>query len=312
MKKLTVFLILALLLVGVTAAVASDFEFPYTTTIGVEPVTVPNLGVGDAAHYCVTTLDYDFGIKIQAWPSVGGNYDGAYDGKGSIHEDHKNTITITNSTRTFFDWSSMKPIFAVVVQGGPKDNIFYYDRLDFEPVWGDTDLYADPRFKKVGSGDQEVLMSNISHASFCWKEIDDNGDEKCYQDETAWADGERYVEQGNWATYTPYEPDSSVILYAGQTMEAGEAYFSEPVDGEVTITITLNEGWIFYYDLYDPEEDHNLKVQDYAEAPSGNPAPGLFDWKTFIPVGSTTGNIVVPANNFYGVHLDLAQLVSCE
>ncbi|MHC4172074.1 MAG: hypothetical protein ACYST5_03915 [Planctomycetota bacterium] len=115
--------------------------------------------------------------------------------------------------------------------------------------------------------------------------------------ETAWANGPRYVEQGNWATYTPYVADSTVILYAGQTMEAGTVDFSAPVAGVVTITITLNEGWRFYDD---PE---NVKIQDYASAPSGNPSPGLFDWKDYATESSFS--IDVPENNFYGVHVDV-------
>jgi len=106
------------------------------------------------------------------------------------------------------------------------------------------------------------------------------------------------VEQGNWATYTPYDADSTVILYAGQTMEAGTVHFSEPDgDGVVTITVTLNSGWRF------EDVAENVKIQDYADAPSGNPSPGQFDHK-----GDATGSsfsIVVPGNDFYGVHVDV-------
>jgi hypothetical protein len=66
-------------------------------------------------------------------------------------------------------------------------------------------------------------------------------------------------------------------------------------------------------DLNDDQEDDNLKVQDYNETPPArNPKIGRFDWKTFIPVGSTTGSITVPANNYYGVHLGVAYEVPCE
>jgi hypothetical protein len=119
--------------------------------------------------------------------------------------------------------------------------------------------------------------------------------------ETAWADGPRYVDQGNWATYTFYEEDSGfgVPLKAGQTMEAGTVQFSEPVNGEVTITIELNEGWRF------KDVTENVKIQDYATAPAGNPSPGLFAWK-----GNATGSpfsITVSENNFYGVHVDVEE-----
>jgi hypothetical protein len=118
--------------------------------------------------------------------------------------------------------------------------------------------------------------------------------------ETAWADGDPYnTDGGNWATYTPYSGAEldDVILYAGQTMEAGTVDFSAPAGGLVTITITLNAGWRFY------DNTENVKIQDYAEAPSGNPKPGQFDSK-----GYATGSpfsINVPENNFYGVHVDV-------
>jgi hypothetical protein len=119
--------------------------------------------------------------------------------------------------------------------------------------------------------------------------------------ETAWADGNRYVAQGNWATYTPYSGGpAEVTLYAGQTMPAGTVQFSAPAGDIVTITITLNTGWRFFDD---PE---NVKIQDYAVAPSGNPSPGQFDTK-----GYATGSpfsIDVPQNNFYGVHVSVEWL----
>jgi hypothetical protein len=121
--------------------------------------------------------------------------------------------------------------------------------------------------------------------------------------ETAWAAGTRYQNPGNWATYTPYAADSTVTLYAGQTLDAGTVHLSAPVDDIVTITITLNAGWRF------ADVAENVKIQDYYVAPSGNPAPGLFDWK-----GYATGSpfeIEVPLNNFYGVHVDVEQEV-CE
>jgi hypothetical protein len=121
--------------------------------------------------------------------------------------------------------------------------------------------------------------------------------------ETAWADGWLYNSEGsgNWATYTPYSGEAmTVTLYAGQTMPAGTVQFSAPAGGLVTITITLNAGWRFYDD---PE---NVKIQDYAAAPSGNPTPGQFDTK-----GYATGSpfsINVPQSNFYGVHVSVEWL----
>lgn len=116
--------------------------------------------------------------------------------------------------------------------------------------------------------------------------------------ETAWAAGTRYVNPGNWATYTTYEGAyKEVVLFAGQTREAGLVEFSAPVNGLVTITITLNAGWSFQ------DVSENVKIQDYSDAPSGNPSIGLFDHKG--TSNSSTFSIHVPVNNFYGVHADV-------
>jgi hypothetical protein len=128
--------------------------------------------------------------------------------------------------------------------------------------------------------------------------------EECdWQPETAWAAGPGYIDASQWATYTPYIADSSVTLYAGQTMEAGTVHFSVPVDGSVTITITLNAGWRFREDITE-----NVKIQDYETAPSGNPAPGQFDYK----YNATGSPFTVPENNFYGVHVDVEREVCPE
>jgi hypothetical protein len=119
-----------------------------------------------------------------------------------------------------------------------------------------------------------------------------------FSDETGWAAGERYTPRGNWATYTPYKGEAkTVTLYAGKTMEAGTVAFSAANNGKVTITVTLNPGWYF------SGVSGNVKIQDYATAPSGNPSPGRFAWK-----GRATKSpfsMKVPRNNFYGVHVDL-------
>ena len=125
-----------------------------------------------------------------------------------------------------------------------------------------------------------------------------------FKGETAWAaNGDEPLELpyggGNWATYVAYDGNEKTTnLYAGQTMLAGTVHFSAPSGGQVTITISLGSGWIF-----DPNVMENVKVQDYAEPPSGNPSPGSFDWK-----GTASGSsfsITVPENKYYGVHADV-------
>ncbi|UCD51109.1 MAG: hypothetical protein JSW27_00465 [Phycisphaerales bacterium] len=123
-----------------------------------------------------------------------------------------------------------------------------------------------------------------------------------WEDETAWAaNGNvpleyRYIDRGNWATYVMYDDAAkTVTLFAGQTMPVGTVSFSAPVAGEVTITINLTGDWSF------ADDGENVKVQDYAVAPSGNPEPGLFDHKITAPPATIT----VPQNNYYGVHVDV-------
>ena len=102
MKKLSLLLVLALLLVGATAVWAAS----------VEPEAFPNQEIGDAAFYCVTTLGYDFGLKIEAWgakapgePWRQSFWDGVYDGRGSFVDEFDNEITIYDATRDIFSWN---------------------------------------------------------------------------------------------------------------------------------------------------------------------------------------------------------------
>lgn len=128
---------------------------------------------------------------------------------------------------------------------------------------------------------------------------------ECWKDETAWSAGPRYTPKGNWATYTQYSANKMVTLFAGQVHVAGTVHFS-PVDGDgnVTITITLNPGFRF-----DPDTDESVKVQGYANPPSGNPAPGQFANKA--DAETSPFSIVVPAANYYGVHVDVERKVDC-
>lgn len=130
------------------------------------------------------------------------------------------------------------------------------------------------------------------------EKFDFRNEREClWKEETAWAAGPRYVSRGNWATYTPYQSNEPVMLYAGQHMEAGTVAFSGVEDGYVTITISLNEGWRF------APVPENVKIQGYASAPSKTPSPGGFAWKS--TESGDYAEIVVPASNFYGVHVDV-------
>lgn len=124
--------------------------------------------------------------------------------------------------------------------------------------------------------------------------------EVCYQDETAWAAGSRYVTQGNWATYTPYVANTPINVYAGQTYLVGTVTFSEVVNGKVTITLAALNG----ARLQNVAE--SVKIQGYETPPSGNPSPGLFT--TYKGNQST---VIVDAYAYYGIHLDVQRVVDC-
>lgn len=120
----------------------------------------------------------------------------------------------------------------------------------------------------------------------------------CYEEETAWATGKRYVTRGNWATYTPYA-EGTVNVYAGQNKWAGTATMSAVVDGKVTINIALNAGWSRQ------EVSNPVKIQGYSVAPTGNPSPGRFASK------GTELTVTLAAAKYYGIHLDVREAVAC-
>jgi len=298
MKKQTILaLVLMLVFSGVAMAYTVPAYWPATGTEGVVPTVVEKWQAGDAAFECSQAgSTADFAWKV----------DNAAE-NGTYPTEEGNTITISNSDGVFFDWASVWPVDTVIVKASTSANLFQYDG-----AYLDTDVYSVVKtaaeYDEYGNMTKEPTFYDISHVTFCYNEPG-----MCYEEETAWAAGARYVKKGNWAMYVDYYGvEKTVDLLAGQYTNVGTVTFSAPVDGYVTITIDLTGGAIFYYDVNDPLYDDNLKVQDYAGAPNKTPAPGLFEWKTRIEPGSTTGSIVVPVNNFYGVHLDVAVPVPCE
>jgi len=263
--------------------------------VGGDPVNY-DLITGNAAFECGQTgCNADWSYKINN--NTAGN--------PTVSTPEGNTITITNSDGYKFDWESAWPVCAVIVKAGEKggDLIFYVGGAYFGSAYSPINPANGKPFE-------------ISHVTFCY-----NKPGECYEEETAWAEGARYVKKGNWAMFVAYgggEKTVNLIADGGTYYGAdlglivGTATFSAPVDGKVTITINLTGGAIFYYDMNDPLYDDNLKVQDYATAPKTTPSPGKFAWKVRIEPGSTTGSIVVPWNKFYGVHLDVAVSVPCE
>lgn len=125
---------------------------------------------------------------------------------------------------------------------------------------------------------------------------------ECYQSETAWAAGTRYVMQGNWAMYTTYAP-GVVQIFAGQTIPVGTVTLSAiNPDNTVTISISLVNGW-----MLNPSTTEPVKIQGYSVAPTANPSPGLFT-----TYKGTSLIVTVPYYIYYGIHLDVILPTDCE
>ncbi|MDL2208108.1 hypothetical protein LJB97_00630 [Parabacteroides sp. OttesenSCG-928-O15] len=153
--------------------------------------------------------------------------------------------------------------------------------------------------KTEGAWGEGVIIGNSGAMKFeyCVQEcIEVPAEPIDYQKESAWSAGDRYTEKGNWATYTAYAGEElTVPVFAGQTIEAGSVTFSEVVNGNITITITLTGGWELNVD-----KKETVKIQGYDVAPSGNPAPGQF-----ATYKGESLVVEVPASAFYGIHLDV-------
>lgn len=181
-------------------------------------------------------------------------------------------------------------------------------------------VYADPYIHLQQTVNADVMVieitvdTEISAGSFVIKSTDDcfgTGDPAyafthsclppptCFEEESAWATGLRYVSRGNWATYTPYKA-GTVNVYAGKNKFAGTATFSAESGGNVTITIALNSGWSLQ------EVSNPVKINGYIGAvPVGNPSPGRFASK-----GSSL-TVTLPVADAYGIHLDVREAVTC-
>jgi hypothetical protein len=192
-------------------------------------------------------------------------------------------------------------------QGDECSSVSDANSIKLDEGYGDNIEVVITLDEKSSGGSVYIKAGSEQSGAGCFGAYEFEGncedDEPCYEysEETAWSNGDRYVTRGNWAMYTEYA-EGSVSIYAGQHHLAGTATFSAVEDGMVTITIALADGW----SLQD-NGDNNVKIQGYADAPTGTPSPGRFT--------TYKGNdleVTVPAAAFYGIHLDVRTLVEVE
>ncbi len=131
--------------------------------------------------------------------------------------------------------------------------------------------------------------------------------------ESAWADGRRYIENGNWATYTEFVDGAKVAIFAGKDILVGYVtlsmvsavdIYNEPTDETFQdLNFELINGWT----LEDVNE--NVKIEGYDEAPlSGNPAPGQFELYKETLGGLDSWGISFGVEKhwkYFGIHLDV-------
>lgn len=111
-------------------------------------------------------------------------------------------------------------------------------------------------------------------------------------EETAWG-GDSEGEGNAWWYYFDTNGDSTQDITAGQHHTAGQVTVSDCADDEVTITITLTDGW----QLQDVEE--SVKIEGYDSIPTSRPSAGSFTYKGEELV------VNFDCYEFYAIHLDV-------
>ena len=316
--------------VDVTYEGYEDHDFAVSGAITIQNVGGLDAIITGAADWLGgETIDVDCGVTFPYTLPVGETLVCSYDEDGYVEGINKAKVTTKRDTywaeaplvwgAPDAEWYATlgvvdeSDLFGTVSLGSvtaPDGDTFTYTK-DF--VWADYghDLcgeYTYGNTAKLKLGDKVI---DDDHATLeVYVECVE------FEGETAWAANAdepleyRYQDPGNWATYVAFvgfeESGKSTTLFAGQTIDVGAVTFSPVADGYVTITLSLSGDWEF------ADAAENLAVQDYDSAPSGNPAPGLFDHKMDCDAALSTCTIVVPANGYYGVHANVGTWVPVD
>jgi hypothetical protein len=149
MKSKLVYIASVIALILLTVGMASVMRARAMAWTDMKTRTIPPFEVGNAESEAAQVGTYDYAYKFDNWgPGTTFPWSETHGG---------NTITITSSNGTHFDWSSDFPISAVIVKGGTAVNIFYYDPA----ATSDTLLYAP-------INPNTEMPYGISHVTFCW------------------------------------------------------------------------------------------------------------------------------------------------
>jgi len=121
--------------------------------------------------------------------------------------------------------------------------------------------------------------------------------------ETATGAGTKYLGTSNWFMYTAYTTNK-VDLIAGQQYDAGDIYMTRDAT-KTYIKITLASGFRF------ANVKENLKIQDFANAPTKYVEPGTFKYKFTLPQSTVTYTATIPGTTakFYGIHANVERFV---
>jgi hypothetical protein len=204
--------------------------------------------------------------------------------------------TVVNETINVKDLSDLFGEVTLGTVTAPNDGQFTYTKdfaySDFTEC-GDFVYDNTATIVETGQSADATLLVNVQ----CF----------VFEGETAWAANGNVALQlpypgSNWATYVEYAPKTTT-LFAGRTIPVGTVSFSAVSSKKVTITVNLDSPWQF------EAVAENLKVQDYKNAPTSSPSPGLFAHKKSCDAAFSSCSITVPANKFYGVHVEVGQWV---
>lgn len=257
-----------------------EFELPYTLPV---------------SETLICTYYYDEGyVEGMNEVTVTTEVDTYFDDAEIIWGDPTSEVNANVAVTDLSDWFGAQVLVLDTVTA-PNDDQFTYDHEFLWAEFGQDECGAN-QIDNTASviGDNEAVLDTADATLIVYVQ--------CYQDETAWAANNsspgslRYNNRGNWATYVVAPTNGTpktVNIYAGKTIYVGTATFTR--NGSMAIVINLTGGAIL-----DPTTGEAVKIQGYASAPSGNPAPGLFTtYKGGLPVPA------VPIFNYYGVHLDV-------